>query len=194
MSNKIDTAVELLLGLLENEGAKGVPLEDIEEDLANRLKDRRDSQELPNASETINYALDNWVVEKTIDDCENEEGVPIGPQIWFLRILTQEESEKLQNLSEAEKTVLRILRNQEDEHRLGTMRRDELLSRLKEAGFSVDNVPGPRSIVSDFYESKNDQMVAWYYLIPQYERSKEYKQAMHDAAMRAFEKEVRNGQ
>jgi len=189
----MNLAVEILLDLLEERGVRGAPLDDLQEELAHNLEERRISQELPTALETIKYALDKWLVDKIIDYCENERGASIGPPKWFIRPLPQEESDRLKKLPEVEKAVINLLRNNETEHGLGTMSEDELMSRLKESGFEVDFVPEPTDMVSDFYEPDNDHMVVWYYIVPQYERSEEYKKAMEEAAMRAFEKEIRYG-
>lgn len=187
----MNSAVKELLGLLEKMGSKGAPLKDVEKELANSLEKRRNSQELSRASETIEYALDSWLVDKTIDYRKNERGFDIGEPKWFIRSLSQEESDTLKKLPDVKKAVIRILRNSETEYGVGTMREDELLSSLRESGFNVDYVPKVKDIVSVFYKSENDHMVAWLYIVPEDERSEEYKQAMHEAAMRAFDKEDR---
>ncbi len=141
--------------------------------------------------QAIQHALDNWLIDKVIDYPLNSEGKEVGRLTWFLCPLSEEESDFLKNLPDIEKTVLKILRERETEYGLGTMSEEDLLLRLEELGFEADYVPIIEDRVSDFYEPENDELIAWYYLVPRFERTPEFKKTMKELDKLSLRKELR---
>jgi hypothetical protein len=171
MSEMTKKAVAILLDILRDAGRRGAPFNWTKRELEARIQDdlSLDNQEL--ASRAIEYALDQWLVEKTIDNPRNKDGEPIDEETWFLRLLTEKESKFLCNLPDKKKAVIKILREQETEEGLGCMTEVDLLSELEALGFKEEYVSRMEGKVSTCYGSENGELVKWYYLIPQSELS-----------------------
>ncbi len=191
MSKMLEKDVTILMDLLDTCDQTGLPLEDLEEALEDRIESHDDLKEPGLANQAIRHALDNWLIDKTIDYRRNKSGEEVGALIWFCRKLTQDESEKLRRLSEIEKETIRILRAQETEEGLGTMRERDLLEYLRAKGFETDFAPSIEDYVSDYFKTEDGENVEWIYLVPQFELTEEYKQGMRELDEMSLQKELR---
>ncbi|TFG09711.1 hypothetical protein EU538_04135 [Candidatus Thorarchaeota archaeon] len=173
MSEMTEKAVAILLGILRDVRTRGAPFKWTKQELQRRIQEDLllDSSEL--ASRAIESALDHWLVDKTIDNPRNENGEPIDAETWFLRLLTEKESESLRKLPDHKKAVIRLLREQETEEDLGCITEADLLSELENLGFEEEYVSRIEGKVSTFYGSESGEPIKWYYLIPQSELSDE---------------------
>ncbi|TFG09712.1 hypothetical protein EU538_04140 [Candidatus Thorarchaeota archaeon] len=187
----LDKVVTILMDLLDSCDKRGLPLEDLEEALADRIRAESDIEGNDLANQAIRHALDNWLIDQTIDYRHNERGVEVGPLIWFCRKLTQEESEELKQLPDIEKETIRILREQQSEEGLGTMRERDLLEHLRSRGFETEFTPMIEDYVSDYFTTEDGELVEWIYLVPQFELSEDYKQGMRELDEMSLQKELR---
>ncbi len=179
------------MDLLDTCGQRGLPLEDLEEALKDRIESQGDLNKPSLANQAIQYALDNWLIDKTIDYCRDSRGVEVGELRWFLRALSEEESEELKQLPDIKKQIIRILRRQETERRLGMMRAEELLKRLQDKGFETQYVPIADIRVSDVFKAEEGKLVKWIRLIPEFELTEDFKQTMEELDKISLQKELR---
>ncbi len=191
MSKMLDRAVANLMDLLDSCDKRGLPLEDLKQALTDRIRAESDLDDNNLANQAIRHALDNWLIDQTIDYRHNERGVEVGPLIWFCRKLTQEESEELKQLPEIEKEIIRILREQETEDDLGTIRTTNLLETLRARGVEAKSVPMVEGHVADFFTTEDGKLVRWHYLIPEFELTEEYNQGMRELDEMSLQKELR---
>jgi hypothetical protein len=187
----LDKAVTILMDLLDSCDRRGLPLEDLEEALRDRIHAESDIDSNDLANQAIRYALDNWLIDKTIDYRHDESGEEVGPLIWFCRKLTQNESEKLRQMPEIKKETIRILREQETDVDLGRMRERDLLEYLRAKGFETDFAPYIEDYVSDYFIMEDGELVEWIYVVPQFELTEEYKQGMRELDEMSLQKELR---
>lgn len=131
------------------------------------------------SEKVIDYALDNWLIDKVIDYPSFDGDVPLGRLSWFLKFLDENESEYLRTLSPEEQELLKILRECTTPDELGIIHEDIALKMLRERGFDVNEVPFIKDKVSEFFTTDDDgKLVGWHRLIPEYELTEEYKAEM----------------
>ncbi|MFX1606746.1 MAG: hypothetical protein ACFFDD_12700 [Promethearchaeota archaeon] len=166
-------AVTVLIELLENTKSKQMPLRE----LIIRLQENQDIN--INARTVIEYALDNWIVDKILDYDDNSEE-SIGKPVWFIRILDENEIEILRNLSKEAKCLLKILRKSDTDGVLGVASTSDLIKTLHERGHDLDLVPHIPGRVDDFFKTVEGELVQFHYLIPEDEKSEEYKAGLRE--------------
>ena len=176
--------VKVLIELLSQSDSKGVQLDALKATLRDRLISDSSGNPQTDASKIIQYALDNWIVDKVIDDPE-----PIGPPVWFIKILDDEGVKFYCGLPEVEKAAIKILRTSEYDGELGTIREDVLLRHLHELGFDVERIPFVSEVMSISFTSDNEKMVRIWHITPQFELSDEFKKFMEEAE-RAHEEKL----
>lgn len=130
-------------------------------------------------------------MDKTIDYPTDEDELPTWQRTWFLKLLSKEESIRLQQLSDVKRAFLRLLHECETEKKLGAIREQDALQKLEELGFSVKKVPWIPDKLSTFYERENGKPVIWYYLTPQDELSEDFKTMMKEADRKEGERQHR---
>ncbi len=175
MSELLQSSVNILLGLLESAPSKALPLHALREELEKHIGSETGGRGGRAAAKAIQYALDSWIVEKIIDYPEYSNGNPIGSPVWLLRLLSPEEFQQLKVLSPVEKSLLKLLMECNNPDSLGEMCEDSILSELQKLGFDVDSVSLIEGRTSDFFDPEDDKLVRWWYIIPEYEKAKEYK-------------------
>ncbi len=182
-----DRLILLLLEILREAGPQGLPVEDVRALLEKRI----DYQDAGSPDQVIEYALDNWLIDKTIDYCRDTRGVEVGELRWFLRALSEEESEELKQLPDIKKQIIRILRRQETERGLGMIRAEELLEKLRNKGFETQYVPIADIRVSDVFKAEEGKLVKWIRLIPEFELTEDFKQTMKELEDMSLRKDIR---
>ena len=177
MNETESEGVTILIELLENMDSKQISLKDLENRLQRILKDNTESK--ADANDVIQYALDNWIVDKILDyDDSSEESM--GEPVWFIRILTEEEAEVLQNLPEAAKCFIKILYESKTDGTLGVVRTRDVLKTLRERRYNLELVPYVSNKISDFFKTKGGKLVQFHYLVPEDEKSEEYKAGLRE--------------
>jgi hypothetical protein len=169
--------VSILIELLENTDTKQMPLKELESRLQKRLKFRTGID--VNPIDIIETSLDNWTVDKILDyDDSSEES--IGKPVWFIRLLDEEETEILRNLSDEAKCLLKILRKSKTEENLGVVRTKDVLKTLREKGYDLDLVPYIPERVDDYFKTIDGELIQFHYLVPEDEKSEEYKAGLKE--------------
>lgn len=160
-----------LLRILIQNRTKGLPLLLVEQRLFDWLGSLSAEDSPSLIRDTIDYALDNWLIEKIpAYDLETS-----GKHIWFLRVLSKKESKRLRNLPKVEQVMLRLLQNCDGPTRLGGMTQESILKTLRTLGFDIDVVPYIPGRVEDALVIENGELVRWFYLIPQEELSEKHE-------------------
>ncbi|MHA1637276.1 MAG: hypothetical protein ACTSUB_04605 [Candidatus Thorarchaeota archaeon] len=90
-----------------------------------------------------------------------------------------------------DKLLLKLLMKQENRNELGQIRYEEARASLKIKGFSEREL---RSLwidgVSDLvWKTENGERVQWCYLIPEWEKSPEYREAIEKSIEKSLEKD-----
>ncbi len=74
------------------------------------------------------------------------------------------------------------------------MSEENLLLYLEALGFEADYVPTIEDRISDFYEPEDGELIAWYYLVPQFERTPVFKKTMKELEEISLQKELQHEQ
>ncbi len=164
--------IDILIELLENTELNKTPQRDLEYDLQKILQ-VNDRIEV-DAKEVIQYALDNWMIDKILDYDDNS-NESVGQLVWFLCTLNEKEAEALRILPEAVKCFIKILRSSNTTGNLGVVRADETLSVLHKHGYDIEYVPFISGKTDDFFRLEDGKLVQYHYLVPEVEKSEEYK-------------------
>jgi len=138
----------------------------------------------------IQEALDKWIVDKIIDYSDYDGDIPTGNLTWFIKLLNDDESNKLKELTDIKKAYLRILRNAETERRIGVMRGSMVLRKLNDLGFQVSDVPYISDKTDEFFRTENDELIPWVCLIPEFELTEEYKKGLEEQDRKHWEKQL----
>ncbi len=134
-----------------------------------RIQLKMDTGDESVVTQLIDRALDTWRVEKILADDQD------GEQIWFLRLLSEEESNNLQSLPQVEQVLLKLLRQVDTGRRRGAMKEEIILHKLREMGFEINEIPQIVDRIDDAFMAEDDgEMIRWFYLIPLEERNKEF--------------------
>jgi hypothetical protein len=127
----------------------------------------------------VEYALDNWIVDKILDYDDNSEE-SIGKPVWFIRLLNEKDAESLSNLSDEAKWLLKILRKSKTDGILGVIRASDALKNLNEKGYDLRLVPHIPDRVDEYFKTVDGEFTHFYYLIPEDEKSEEYKAGLRE--------------
>jgi hypothetical protein len=181
MSDEILETAHMLAEILQNTETRRMPLRE----LKSRLQASLQINENIEMDDVIQYALENWIVEKVLD-YDNDYTESVGQLVWFLRLLSEKEAERFQNLPEVSKCFIRILYSINTPGDLGVISADNALKKLNERGYDVEYVPYIPNKTDDFFRLEDGELVQFHYLIPEEEKSEEYK-----AGLRELDKSVR---
>ena len=163
---------DTVIGLLKKSGSRSMPLKQLRALLLEGLNEYAEAENI--VSQAIESVLDRWIVDKVLDYDDNDEESQ-GKLVWFLRLLSKEESEYLSTLPEEKQALLRILRNSETENRLGAIRMGQALEELHKQGFDLDFVPAVSNRTGDFFRTEGGVLVVYQYLISEDEKPTEYR-------------------
>lgn len=179
MSNKLESIVKILLSHLDD-NPHGIPATDVRQ----IMRDNKALQEKERLDElvdrAIEFALDRWLIDKVIDSPKYKDNVPVGSHTWLLRKPNEQESEELRSLPEVEQAYLRLLHSCEDPKSLGLMEESEVVQRLRQQGFDIEDPPHITGRTSISFRKDGDELVSWCRIIPEYEKTEEAKQAIRE--------------
>jgi hypothetical protein len=158
----------------------GAPLPVVERQLLTRSGDERMNCVVEDVRRTIQEALEDWTLEKTISEIppaiQDSLGYSSYKLVWHLKIMSEERAQEHRNLDPVEIAFIRILQNQNNPDSIGSISVSEAERRLSEQGF--DDIPEfmwIEDIVEEFFRLDNGEMVRWYGLIKEYAKTEEYK-------------------
>ena len=171
----LENEVKILIELITESGVRAIPLDKAKNKLEERLKSLSDKAIETDAFKVIQYALDNWIIDKIIDEQPAN-----GQLVWYINDLDKEESQFYHELSNLEKAVIKILRTCEDGDMIGRIKEDDLLSRLRELGFTVQSIPYIPNKTYVSFTRENGDVIRWWYLVTQFELSDSYKEHMDE--------------
>jgi len=178
--NPMSEAVSILLDLLLAAGERGLPLAVASRELEMRLSKKGLPDVSSLARATIETALDEWLIDKVIDDPLGFDVTGPHGDVWFLRVPQEEKTQNLQSLPEVERKFLRLLHAVDIDRGLGMMREDVAIAKLREMGFDINYVPWIDDRLETQYEWQDGEPVKWYCLIPEYLRTEEHKKALEE--------------
>ena len=191
---------EIMLQAITNEtGIAGVPIQIVERRMHEQITTLKMSCNGDDIIRVIQTALDEWEIDKTLDEVSYEMMREIGlPErsefIWHLKALSKEKTEFYESLRPAAKALVRLLREQNDPKNRGEIPRDLAIKRLTGQGFPEDAVRyiHAEDTIEDFYTSWGDEShVRTYGLVKEYAKTAEYKQWQEECEQRWLEKEAR---
>ncbi len=177
MSAKISEYVDILIELLENTELNKIPQRELEYELQKILR-INDSIEVDTRT-VIQYALDNWMIDKILDYDDNS-NESVGQLVWFLCTLNEKEAEALRILPKVVKCFIKILRSSNTTGNLGVVRADEVLRVLYEHDYDIEHVPYILGKTDDFFRPEDGKLVQFHYIVPEDEKSEEYKASLSE--------------
>ena len=130
----------------------------------------------------VRQAIDEFLIEQVID-YSRREGVVSGDLIWYLRALSGEEEQKLRSLKPAQRALLKLMHCQGDYDHLGQMTVEDARTRLAEVGFPLSETKylSVEGRVDVFWRIRSGEQEEWFRIIPEYEKTAEYRAAEEEA-------------
>jgi len=170
MKEKVEHIIQETLSLFSKLGKSIIPLEIVIKELGNDYK-------LTEIEEAIIQALDTFQIDKVLDYASAEWSLYDGYPIWHLLRLTSEDADKLRNLKKVDLALLGILKNQNGPERLGELKSEDAQNLLREQGFTEKETEflWVKDLVDHYYEFEDGKSIEWCRLIPEYEKTEEYK-------------------
>ncbi len=119
--------------------------------------------------------------------------MPKYTPIWHLKLFSPEEEQQLRNLSSVDLSIIRIIQMKRSDEMLGMMKVTEVITELAKMGYNTEDkvrisVP---NFIKKHYEYNGDELTKWCYLIPEYEKTEEYKRAEEEMNREADERAAR---
>jgi hypothetical protein len=141
------------------------------------------------ASQLIEDALNNHLVEKVID-YPPENWDSFEKPIWYVRPTSAEVAESYRNLPPHEWALLKLLWNQNDRNHLGQMKLEAAQEELRRQGFPERRlrVLVIEGVVGHFFTTEDGVMTEWCYVLPEWEKTEEYKRSEEEILRQAQEK------
>ncbi len=177
MNNELSECVSILIKLLQNTESEKIPQRELECELQ-RILHVNDKIKVDTGT-VIQYGLDNWMIDKILDYDDNS-NESVGQLVWFLCTLSEKEAEALRILPEAVKCFIKILRSSNTTGNLGVVRADEVLRVLYEHDYDIEHVPYILGKTDDFFRPEDGKLVQFHYLVPEDEKSEEYKASLNE--------------
>jgi len=142
------------------------------------------------APQIIEHALDHHLVEKAID-YPPEDWDSFDKPIWYIRLVPPESAETYRILAPHKWALLKLLWNQNDRDHLGQMEFKVAQSELLKQGFSEDTLQFLfiEGVVDNLFTVENGNMIQWCYVIPEWEKTEEFRQSEQEIMRQAQEKE-----
>ncbi|MHA2425823.1 MAG: hypothetical protein ACXAEF_13615, partial [Candidatus Thorarchaeota archaeon] len=175
----------------------GVPCAVVKREMFDYITQNNLSHSEEDVKRVINKALNDWTINKTIDELSyarlREYGLPEESGFtWHLKIMTPEETEEYRSLRPEEQALIKLLRMQNELTNLGRMPKKEAIEILTELGFSnhLEHL-GKEDIIEEFGTFIKGVNVWCYGLVQEWYKTDEYKQMQEEADQRYAEKEYR---
>jgi hypothetical protein len=152
-----------------------------------QLREKYPSGLLANA---MDYALDNLLIQQVLDDPPEESGI-LDDLVWYLKPIDDDTVEKLQKLLPMDFALMRILHTRNDEKDRGRISITSARKELERRGVDCRDLEYSfvEDLIGKYYASEDGEWVIWFYLIPEYEKTEEYKKAEEEAQRERDEKE-----
>ena len=184
LSESIDRAVERILTVLKQEPTRSLPKSVAESELEKGF-----SKELAKAA--IRNAVDRCLVNLVVDYPDEKWGINRGVPAWHLKLMNPEDVREIQGLKPAELALIRLLQQQDDPEHVGEMKEKDARATLVDEGFSEQDL---RSLwIDDMVDSlfmyEGDKSIEWVRLIPEEEKTEEYKRHEEEMLLRAVDRE-----
>ncbi|UCH05008.1 MAG: hypothetical protein JSW05_02290 [Candidatus Thorarchaeota archaeon] len=181
MKENIQAVEKRILDILDGSPG-GLPKSTIEEELVNEYP-------LNIIRESISLLLDSCLVDLVVDYPSSDSGLDDLHRVWHLKLLTSEEGETLRRLSPVKRALLKILRQVEHPKYPGEMPVKDVETALRREGFKDGEIGWLRieNKVDRIGTTVEGQSTQCYRIIPEDEKTEEYKRAMeeiHEAAVR----------
>lgn len=177
---------ENVLRLLDEEEKKQLPRRTVEQ----KLSTKYESEEIGTA---ISSLLDDFVVDLVVEYPPKDSGLNTGRPCWFLKRLSEDERKELHELPPLNLSLLRILRQTDDEDFPGALPTQVVTSQLMDEGYSADDVKwlSIKGKITRVKMTSDNGLTPYYMIIPEYEKTEEYRKFQEEAEIRATEKEIR---
>jgi hypothetical protein len=189
----------ILTDAIKNEtGVAGVPISVVEKRVQEQAAVEGIDVDKSQIDALIQSGLDEWIIDKTPEELTDrkmrELGIPFDSGfIWHLKILTPEKTEFYKSLKPEAKALIRLLREQNDNRRMGIIPREIAAKKLEQLGFIDDlmNI-SVKDTIETFMTSWEDDLNVWCYgLVREYEKTEEYKKWREEMEEESFEREAR---
>lgn len=174
-----------LMALFSNMDKKSIPLEIVIKELCN-------DYQIEGIEQAIEHALDDYRIDKVLDYPDSEWNLYGGRPLWHLMKLTSEDADRLRSLRKVDLALLQLLKNQTAPKSEGEMKSDDARIILQEQGFAEDETKflWVEDYVDHHYEYDDGKSIEWCRLIPENEKTEEYKRAMEEIREAAARKEA----
>ena len=186
MTETTEVITKKMLKIISTLDKPMIPLEILVKELANEFQ-------LEEIEQAIEYALDNFKIDKVLDYAEKEWNLYWGYHHWHISKLTPEDATKLRNLKAVDLALLRILKNQNSPKRFGEIKSEDARVILRNQRFSEKEIEflWVEDLVDHHYDFKDEKTIEWCRLIPEDEKTEEYKKEMERIDQEFAEKEAR---
>jgi hypothetical protein len=191
---------EIMFEVISDEtGIAGLPIPIVERRMQNQITELNLQCEINDIRQIIQRSLDEWEIDKTLDEVSYEMMREMGLAeksefIWHLKALSKEKAEFYKSLKPEAKALIRLLREQDDPEHRGEIPREFAIKKLADQGYSKDAVryAHVEDTIEDFYTSWGDERsVRTLGLVKEYEKTEEYKQWQEEMTEKSIEKEMR---
>jgi len=172
MNDEIHDIAGKILEILTEESPKGIPKKLVEEQIGKAY-----AHEL--VENSISYLLDEFKVDLVVDYPPEESELYQGRRIWYLKLLTSEESQVLRALSPVKLALLRILHQTKDSDYPGEIPVESARAILKNEGFEDEDTERLRikDRVEQIGTTRGGHLTQCFLIIPEDEKTEEFKRA-----------------
>jgi len=186
LKENVESIVEEIMTLYSKYNKSSIPLEII-------VKEFHDKYTTEEIEHVIEYALDTFKIDKVLDYPAKEWDLYRGVHTWHVSKLNPDDESKLRNLSAVDLAFLRILKNQNTPKQFGRIKSDDARIILRNQGFTEKEVEflWVEDLVDHYYDFKDEKSIEWCRLIPEEEKTEEYKKAEEEMHREWEEKEAR---
>jgi hypothetical protein len=171
----IEVISEDLIGLFLKMNKTAIPLDIVLMELGN-------THQMEDIKQAIEQAIDDFKIDKVLDYPDDEWNLSSGRPLWHLLILTPDDADRLRNLDKVDFALLRLLKSQTTPKQEGEMKSEDARTILREQGFTDDDLQSlwVEDLVDHHYEFKDEKSIEWCRLIPENEKTEEYKKTMEE--------------
>ena len=156
------------------------------------VKKLGDTYQLTEIEEAIEQALDSYQIDKVLDYSAPEWNLYGGYPIWHLQKLSSEGSDALHGLKEVELALLHLLKHQNEPKHFGEIKTEDARTILQNQGFTQKETEflWVEDMVDHHYDFEDGKSIEWCRLIPENEKTEEYKKAQERMDEEYAEKEA----